>query len=231
MKFWKLALVGAAASLALGSAAFAQDAAESEFSFSYNAGVASDYIFRGVSQTDGPQVFGGVDIANGPIYAGAWISNVDFGDDTDAEIDLYVGVKPELGPVTFDLAGIYYAYVGDDKNSDYAYGEFKVAASVPVGPVTLGTAWYYSPEFFGGTGSAVYGELNGSYAINDKWSIGGAVGKQAIDAADDYTTWNFGVGWAPIDHLALDLRYHDSDLDCATFCGEKVVLTLKTTLP
>jgi uncharacterized protein (TIGR02001 family) len=232
MKFWKLALVGAAASLALGGAAFAQDdAAADEFSFSYNAGVASDYIFRGVSQTDGPQVFGGVDIANGPLYGGAWLSNVDFGDSTDAELDLYVGVKPELGPVTLDLAAIYYAYIGDSSASDYEYAEFKVAGSVPVGPVTLGTAWYYSPEFFGGTGEALYGELNGSYAINDKWSVSGAVGSQAIEDADDYSTWNIGVGWAPSDHLALDLRYHDSDLDCATYCGEKVVLTLKTALP
>lgn len=228
MKFMKMALLGAAASLALGGAAFAQD---DDFSMSFNAGVASDYIFRGVSQTDGPQGFGGVDIANGPLYAGAWVSNVDFGDDTDAEYDLYVGVKPELGPVTFDLAGIYYGYVDEPTGSDYEYGEFKVAASMPFGPVTAGTAWYYSPDFFGGTGEAVYGEVNGSWAINDKWSIGGAVGKQTIDDADDYTTWNFGVGWAPLDKLALDLRYHDSDLDCATYCGEKVVLTLKTTLP
>ncbi len=232
MKFMKMALLGAAASLALGGAAFAQDeAAADDFSFSYNAGVASDYIFRGVSQTDGPQGFGGVDISSGALYAGAWVSNVDFGDDTDAEYDLYVGVKPELGPVTFDLAAIYYGYVDEPKGSDYEFTEFKVAASMPFGPVTAGTAWYYSADFFGGTGEAVYGEVNGSWAINDKWSIGGAVGKQAIEDSDDYTTWNFGVGWAPIDHLALDLRYHDSDLDCATFCGEKVVLTLKTTLP
>lgn len=232
MKFWKLALAGAAASLALGGAAFAQDEAPADdFSFSYNAGVASDYIFRGVSQTDGPQVFGGVDIGSGPLYAGAWISNVDFGDDTDAELDLYVGVKPELGPVTLDLAAIYYAYIGDSSASDYEYVEYKAAASVPVGPATIGTAWYYSTNFFGNTGEALYGEVNGSWAINDKWSIGGAVGAQAIENADDYTTWNFGVGWAPIDHLALDLRYHDSDLDCATYCGSKVVLTLKTSLP
>lgn len=232
MKFWKLALVGAAASLALGGAAFAQDdAAADDFSFSYNAGVASDYVFRGVSQTDGPQIFGGADISSGALYGGVWLSNVDFGDNTDAELDLYVGVKPELGPVTLDLAAIYYAYIGDSSASNYEFTEFKVAGSVPIGPVTIGTAWYYSPEFFGNTGEALYGELNGSYTINDKWSVGGAVGKQTIDAGGDYTTWNFGVGWAPIDHLALDLRYHDSDLGCSTYCGEKVVLTLKTTLP
>ncbi|NBB15762.1 hypothetical protein GVN21_10385 [Caulobacter sp. SLTY] len=230
MKFWKLALAGAAASLALGGAAFAQEE-ESTASFSFNAGIASDYIFRGVSQTDGPQVFGGVDFSNGPIYAGAWVSNVDFGDDTDAEIDLYVGVKPELGPVTLDLAYIYYGYVGEPGGADYAYSEFKVAASIPAGPVTLGTAWYYSPDFFGIEDEALYGEINASYSFAEKWSVGGAVGIQDAELAGDYTTWNLGVGWAPLDKLALDLRYHDSDLKCGDLCGSKVVLTLKTTLP
>jgi uncharacterized protein (TIGR02001 family) len=230
MKFWKLALAGAAASLALGGAAFAQEE-ESTASFSFNAGVASDYVFRGVSQTDGPQVFGGVDFSNGPIYAGAWISNVDFGDDTDAEIDLYVGVKPEAGPVTLDFAYIYYGYINEPGGADYAYSEFKAAASIPAGPVTIGTAWYYSPEFFGNTGAALYGEVNASYAINDKWSVGGAVGSQDVDIGGQYTTWNIGVGWAPLDKLALDLRYHDSDLNCGDLCDSRVVLTLKTTLP
>jgi uncharacterized protein (TIGR02001 family) len=229
MKFWKLALAGAAASLALGGAAFAQE--DTGLEVSYNVGVASDYIFRGVSQTDGPQAFAGVDLANGPIYGGAWISNVDFGDSTDAELDLYVGVTPELGPVSFDLAAIYYDYIGDKSSSDYAYAEFKVAASVPVGPVTLGTAWYYSPEFFGGVGEAVYGEVNASWDINDKWSLGGAVGSQAFDAGGDYTTWNVGVSWAATDTFGFDLRYHDSDLGCATYCGEKIVLGLKATFP
>lgn len=229
MKFWKLALVGAAASLALGGAAFAEDG--DGLSVSYNLGASTDYIFRGVSQTDGPQVFGGVDLANGPLYGGAWISNVDFGDSTDAELDLYVGVTPELGPVNLDFAAIYYGYIGDKSSSNYEYTEFKAAASVPVGPATIGTAWYYSPDFFGGIGSAVYGEVNGSWDINDKWSVGGAVGKQSFDAGGDYSTWNIGATWAPIDHLSLDLRYHDSDLGCATYCGEKVVLTLKSTFP
>ena len=46
MKFLKLALVAAAASVAMGSAAMAE-----ELKLSYNVGVASDYVFRGVSQT------------------------------------------------------------------------------------------------------------------------------------------------------------------------------------
>ncbi|TMP43217.1 TorF family putative porin, partial [Pseudoalteromonas sp. S1688] len=54
---------------------------------------ASDYTFNGVSQTDNdPALQASLDYAydNG-VYAGVWASNVDFGDDTDFELDAYVG--------------------------------------------------------------------------------------------------------------------------------------------
>jgi uncharacterized protein (TIGR02001 family) len=233
MKFWKMALCAAAASLALGGAANAQDeGGGDETSFSFNVGAATDYVFRGVSQTDGAQVFGGVDVSSGAIYGGAWVSNVDFNDSTNAEIDLYVGVKPTAGPVTFDLGVIYYGYAGEPTGSSYEYTEIKAAASMPIGPATVGVATYYSPDFFAGTGEAVYIEANGSWAINDKWSVGGALGEQSFASGlGEYTTWNVGVSWAPIDHIFLDLRYADSDLGCSTFCGERVFLTLKSTFP
>ncbi|WP_255406556.1 TorF family putative porin, partial [Caulobacter sp. B11] len=64
----KLALASAAASVALGGAAMAQD-----LTLSYNVGVASDYIFRGVSNSnEDPQIFGGVDATYGMGYAGVW---------------------------------------------------------------------------------------------------------------------------------------------------------------
>ncbi|MFN3858650.1 MAG: TorF family putative porin [Caulobacter sp.] len=230
MKFWKMALCAAAASVAMGGAAFAQEE-DDGLSLSYNVGVASDYVYRGVSQTDGPQIFGGVDLTAGAMYAGAWASNVDFGDDTDAEIDIYLGVKPELGAVGLDLAVIYYGYVGEPKGSDYEFVELKAAASVPIGPASVGIGMYYSPDFFGGIGEAFYYEVNGGWTINDKWSLSGAVGEQTFEVGGDYTTWNLGVAWAPIDYLTLDLRYHDSDLGCGNLCDSRVVLTLKSAFP
>lgn len=226
MKSFKLAICAATAFLALGSTAYAQDV-------SFNVGVASDYIFRGVSQTDeGPQIFGGVDISKDIFYAGAWASNVDFGDETDAEIDIYAGIKPVAGPVTFDLAAIYYGYLNEPSGADYAYWEFKAAASVPAGPATLGAAIYYSPEFFGGTGTAVYYEANAGFSPADKWTINGALGYQTVDIGDDYATWNVGVSYAFNDTISGDLRYHDSDLDgCADLCGSRVAVGIKAVFP
>lgn len=229
MKTFKLALLAAAGALTLGTAAQAQD--ESAFALSFNVGAASDYVFRGYSQTDeDPQVFGGVDATVGSIgYVGAWVSNVDFGDDTDFEFDLYAGVKPTLGPVALDLAVIYYGYAGAPSGASYGYWEGKVAGSVPVGPATVGAAVYYSPDFFGGTGDAVYYEVNSAIAIPDtKFSVSGALGHQSLKGNGDYTTWNLGVGFAVTDHIGLDLRYHDTDV-AGPLSDDRVVVGIKAT--
>ena len=212
MRTLKIALATAAGSLMLAGAAHAED--DKPISFAFNIGATTDYVFRGFRQTDeDPAVQGGVDVTFAKIgYAGVWASNVDFGNGTDAEVDVYGGVKPTLGPVALDLGVIYYGYVSSPSGSHQAYWEGKVAGSIPVGPATLGAAVYYSPEFFGKTGDAVYYEANGSLAVpNSKFSFSGAVGHQWVDKGLSYTTWNAGVGWALTDHVGLDLRYFDTD--------------------
>ena len=92
----------------MAGAAAAQDAP----TVTFNVGLTSDYVFRGVSQTDeSPALQGGVDVSSGIFYGGLWASNVDFYDSTDAEIDAYVGVKPTFGAVSADFGAIYYGYV------------------------------------------------------------------------------------------------------------------------
>lgn len=210
MKTLKIALLAAVGSLALAGAANAQD----ETKFAFNVGANNDYVFRGISQTDEDlSIFGGVDATfMGIGYAGAWASNVDFGNGTNFEYDLYAGVKPVVGAVTFDMAVIFYGYAGSPNGSNQDYFEGKIAASVPAGPVTLGAALYYSPEFFGKTGDAVYTEVNFSTSIPDsKFSVSAALGYQQVQGPADYMTWNAGVGYAFTDNLAVDVRYHDTD--------------------
>jgi uncharacterized protein (TIGR02001 family) len=212
MKTLKTTFLAAAATFAMGGAALAQDAAPA-FDLSFNLGLTSDYVFRGASQTDeAPQIFGGVDATIGGIgYAGIWASNVDFNDSTDAEYDIYAGVKPTLGPVALDLGVIYYGYANAPGGTDYDYVEFKAAGSVPAGPATVGAALFYSDDFFGGTGPATYVEVNGAAPLMEKLTLSGALGYQDVDYDGDYTTWNLGLGYAINDHLGVDLRYHDTD--------------------
>ncbi|USQ94740.1 TorF family putative porin [Caulobacter sp. RL271] len=210
MKAMKIALAAAAATVALSGAAMAE-----ELKLSYNVGVTSDYVFRGVSQTqEDPAIQGGVDATYGIGYAGVWASNVDFGaNDPSAEIDLYAGVRPTIGDTSLDLGVLYYGYSKDKglTPGSYSYVELKAAASRAVGPATFGLAVYYSPEFPGKTGDAVYYEVNGAVPVMKKLTLSGALGHQEIDKAGDYATWNLGLTYAVTDRLGLDVRYSDTD--------------------
>ena len=226
MNILKTGLLAAAASVAFRGAAMAQDEG---LKLSYNVGVASDYIFRGVSNTnEDPQVFGGVDATYGIGYVGVWASNVDFGtSEPSAEIDIYAGVKPTIGDVNLDLGVIYYGYVKDEAPESnrtiaypgqFGYFEVKAAASKAFGPATVGVAGYYSPEFPADGGQAVYVELNGSMPAGEKLTVSGAFGHQSVDAKGyyagidgEYSTWNLGVTAAITDNLSADIRYSDTN--------------------
>lgn len=91
------ATVAAAAILAM--PALAQDEEEkADFfggTFSANVAIATDYTFRGISQTSGdPAIQGGIDWASDLLYVGTWASSVDFNDDFAT---LAAGVAAELG--------------------------------------------------------------------------------------------------------------------------------------
>lgn len=228
MNIMKIALASAAATVALSGAAMAQDTLK----LSYNVGVASDYVFRGVSQTqEDPQIFGGVDATYGVGYAGVWASNVDFGaSEPGAEIDLYAGVRPTAGDTNFDFGILYYGYVKDEglTPGSFSYVELKAAASRAVGPATLGAAAYYSPEFPGNTGKALYYEINAAMPLMDKLTLSGALGQQEIKDASDYTTWNVGLAYAINDNLTADVRYSDTcEHGLGAIYGERVAVSLK----
>lgn len=205
--------------------------------FTGTAALTTDYVFRGVSQTnEGPAVQASFDYANGIVYAGVWGSNIDFGlDDGSTEIDLYAGIKPSAGPVTFDLGAIYYMYPNAaDDGFELDYVEAKLAASIaPTEALSLTGALFYSPEFTGETGDGLYIEGKAAFAVNEVFGVSAAVGNQSIDESafidgstttDSYTTWNLG-GTVNALGFGLDLRYYDTDIE-NTFADERVVFTV-----
>lgn len=209
--------------LSLGAGAV-QAQAQPEVAF--NAAVTSDYVFRGFSQTDAsPTVQGGVDATVGVFYAGAWASQVDFGDDTDAELDIYGGVAVSGGGFDFNVGVIAYHYIGAPNGADYDNVELKAVVSRGFGPVTAGAAIYYSPDFFGPDEQTIYAEGSLAYALRDNISLSGAYGKQHLDVGDDYATWNAGVKFGVTDKISLDLRYWDTDVD-GDLSDSRLVATL-----
>ena len=111
----------------------------------FNVAAFSDYRYRGISQTRlKPALQGGVDYSNGPVYLGAWASNIkwikDFGGDANIEIDLYGGFKGELSKeLSYDVGVLSYQYpsnklkaiTGANANTTELYG------ALTYGPATL----------------------------------------------------------------------------------------------
>ena len=63
------------------------------FAISGQYGISSDYMWRGISQSNGnPAINFGIEQQLGVgFYAGAWASTIDFNDDNNVELDLYGG--------------------------------------------------------------------------------------------------------------------------------------------
>ena len=93
-------------------------------SVSANVSIASDYIWRGMTQTDGIAVSGGFDYAaDGGFYAGIGGSHVNFNDSTGegngAEFDYYFGYGFEMGGVGVDLGYVAFDYPGNEDDLDF----------------------------------------------------------------------------------------------------------------
>ncbi len=140
MKKTALATVAVLATLGGPTIAFADDAPAAS-PITYNIGVVSDYRYRGISQTKlKPAVQGGVDYANGPIYAGTWLSTIGWVKDTmvatnranagnagyvpvdekgaPVEWDVYGGTKGDIikDSLTYDVGVLGYIYLGEKFN-------------------------------------------------------------------------------------------------------------------
>lgn len=86
-----------------------------------NMTIASDYRFRGISQTyKGPAIQGGVDYAHASgLYLGNWNSNVTsnlFLGGSGIEMDFYGGWKKSFGDFGLDVGTIYYYYPNAEFN-------------------------------------------------------------------------------------------------------------------
>ena len=86
-----------------------------------NMTIASDYRFRGISQTyTGPAIQGGIDYAHSSgLYLGNWNSNVSsilFAGGLGIEMDFYGGWKKSFGDFGLDVGSIYYHYPNAEFN-------------------------------------------------------------------------------------------------------------------
>ncbi len=87
-----------------------------------NAGINSEYIFRGIPQSDGKAAAqAGLDLEASGFYLGTWGSTVDDGDSSTndgLEVDLYAGYDFKVGELALGIGSTFYTYT-DDFDDDY----------------------------------------------------------------------------------------------------------------
>ena len=87
---------------------------------SANVAFASDYVWRGMTQSDGPAIQGGFDFeAESGFYAGIWGSNVNFSDGAGSELDYYFGYGFSVGDLGIDIGYVAFDYPKNTLGLDF----------------------------------------------------------------------------------------------------------------
>jgi uncharacterized protein (TIGR02001 family) len=132
----------------------------------------SDYRFRGISQSDRKpalQAALAFDHATG-LFASAFASSVDFGGVSDANVEtvLAAGYAARVhADLSWEAGIVYYRYPGSraERETDYA----EVFAGVTWRDVNA--RLYVAPDYFGGGRSALYAELNATFALSERLAV------------------------------------------------------------
>ena len=217
MTTFRIQASGLAAALAIsclpGFLATAQAAEAAEWTITGNAGLYSDYRFRGISQTNKEPAFqGGFDVAHASgFYAGNWNSNVDsaFFNGSNLEMDFYGGFKGSADAFSYDVGVIYYYYPGSDAKIDNT----EIYVGGGWGPLSLKYSYAVSDFFsFPGSKGSYYVDATLAYPLAPGLTLIGHVGYQSLkgDARvveiggsglnDSVTDWKIGAtydlgGW------------------------------------
>lgn len=203
--------VASATALADDAAPAAEAAAPAPSPLTFNVGVVSDYLFRGVSQTHGdPAIQGGADYAfsNG-FYVGTWLSTIswvkDYTDKGSVEWDLYGGYRGNFNPDwTYDVGAIAYLYPGHGDATAFGDNPTTTELRASVGYKWFSVKYSYatSTHFIGWrsatgghTDGSDYLEANAAYPLDGGWTVTGHIGHQKVEglSAANYTDWNAGV--------------------------------------
>jgi len=191
----------------------AAPAPEPDYTFTGNVGIFSQYIFRGISQTnEKPALQGGFDWSHkSGFYLGTRLSNVSWISDgapdvsASLEWDMYGGYKWAL-PYDFvlDLGALYYYYPGSYPSGFTKPDTTELYAALTWKWFTAKYSYSVNNKTFGFPDSrgSDYWELNGSYDVFDKVNdvigkvtVFGHVGKQKFknNGYYDYGDWKIGA--------------------------------------
>ena len=210
----QFAKILAVSALAVSSAAFAQTKApEPDYTLSYNAGLVTEYRYRGISQTGKkPALQGGADVAfkNGA-YLGTWLSTISWIRDSGpglkgpVEADIYGGYKGAINETfSYDVGGLQYWYINNNyKNIGSNANTFELYGALTAGPATVKYS-HSLTDLFGSINSKNSGYLDASatFDLGNGFSVVPHIGRQVVKRAFAYTDYSIALN-KDIDGLVL----------------------------
>jgi len=211
MKLNKQVIVG----LCAGSAMLVTGMATAQAGVSANIGVASNYIWRGQTQTsNSAATSGGIDYEHeSGFYAGTWVSNIAGG---DFEQDIYAGYGFKTGGIDLDVGYIMYDYLTAASDFSEIYIKGGMAGA------TLGYAMdsknkdsYLSLEYAtevkkGMEVGFVYGSYSKNVSANSYSHIGLSLSKDDFKFAYDSTSGNGAAKFAGKNYSTFTVSWSKS---------------------
>jgi len=230
-----LSLSVAAALLAPALASAQAPAAPPPLPLTGNMGFFSEYVFRGVTQTDSkPAIQGGFDYAHSSgAYLGTWASNISILNDSPGttgytssslEWDFYGGYKGSIvGDLGYDVGLLYYWYPG---NFTQPAGVAVRKANTLEGYAALTWKWLsgkvsYSllNRTFGVPDSrgTTYVDLTANYPVTDKFNVTGHYGMTSYDgfAPGSYEDYKLGVTYALPQSFTVGAAYTGTSMNAS----------------
>jgi uncharacterized protein (TIGR02001 family) len=196
----------------------------SPWDIAFGGSLASDYNFRGISQSDrGPSVSAYFEPRYNitptlQLYAGLAGSSVKLPTDPSAEIDLYGGIRPTFGALSMDFGFIYYWYPrerqidgvaivappsGNTTLSDTDFWEVYAKASYAFNDAfSVGANLYYSPDWLNTGADGTYFSATAKYVLPGNlplglgWYVSGELGYYSLGTTKfDAIAFPVAGGW------------------------------------
>ena len=208
------------AASALAQTAPAPAPAKSDWTQTHNLALATDYIFRGLTQIDGDGIAlsGGTDVAHSSGFSfGVWAANQTWTDDmyvnasvgSGLELDVYAGYAKTLGDFTLSVGVISYHYEG---------AEFVNTTEAYVGVAAYGLSVKYSSsltDYFGVPDSDGVAYLSFGYTLEipgvKDLSLGLNYGLTTAESTQDgYSDYKVSLSY-PVAGYTASVAYTDVD--------------------
>jgi uncharacterized protein (TIGR02001 family) len=225
--------------LSVPTAVFAETAAAAApapaYTISYNVGLYSQYVFRGLTQTsEKPAIQGGVDFAHASgFYLGAWASNISWLEDaatmdstfgyknSSLELDVYGGYRNTIGEtgLGYDFSVLQYIYPGSHNSAAVSADTTELAAALSYKWLQGKFSYIASKNGLGNPDArgTYYAELNANIPLADSGITANLhIGRQkfdgqTLDAIYSYTDWKIGATKAFSNGVNVGAYYTDTN--------------------